>query len=59
MILVDVADIADNGLNWGSGMWARKPKRGLKPKHQSQMDVHYANMQYEIRLLFQAISLAM
>jgi hypothetical protein len=37
---------------------AGKPKRGRKPKHQSQTDIHYANMQTEMRLLFQTIGLA-
>jgi hypothetical protein len=37
---------------------AGKPKRGPKPKHQSQIDIHYANMQTEMRHLFQTIGLA-
>ena len=37
---------------------AGKPKRGPKPKHQSQMDIHYTNMQTEMRHLFQTIGLA-
>jgi hypothetical protein len=38
---------------------AGNPKRGRKPKHQSQTDLHYANMQTEMRHLFQTIGLAM
>ena len=37
---------------------AGKPKRGRKPKHQSQTDIHYANIQTEMRNLFQTIGLA-
>lgn len=37
---------------------AGKPERGRKPKHQSQTDIHYANMQTEMRHLFQTIGLA-
>lgn len=37
---------------------AGKPKHGPKPKHQSQIDIHYANMQTEMRNLFQTIGLA-
>lgn len=37
---------------------AGKPIRGRKPKHQSQTDIHYANMQTEMHYLFQAIGLA-
>jgi hypothetical protein len=37
---------------------AGKPKRGTQPKHQSQTDIHYANMQSEMRHLFQSIGLA-
>lgn len=37
---------------------AGKIRRGPKPKHQSQADIHYANMQSEIRKLFQTIGLA-
>jgi hypothetical protein len=37
---------------------AGKPKRGRKPKHQSPTDLHYANMQTEMRNLFQTIGLA-
>jgi hypothetical protein len=37
---------------------AGKPKRGPKPKHQNQIDIHYANMQTEMRHLFQIIGLA-
>jgi hypothetical protein len=37
---------------------AGKPKRGRKPKHQNQTDIHYANMQAEMRHLFQTIGLA-
>jgi len=33
-------------------------RRGPKPKHQSQIDIHYANLQIEIRNLFQTIGLA-
>lgn len=37
---------------------AGKPKRGPKPKHQSQTDIHYANLQTELHGLFQTIGLA-
>ena len=37
---------------------AGKPRLGRKPKHQSQTDIHYANMQTEMRHLFQIIGLA-
>ena len=37
---------------------AGKPKRGRKPKYQSQTDLHYANLQAEMRSLFQTIGLA-
>jgi hypothetical protein len=37
---------------------AGKPKRGPKPKHQSQTDLHYANLHTEMRLLFQTVGLA-
>ena len=33
-------------------------KRGPKPKHQSQADLHYANLHTEMRLLFQTVGLA-
>jgi hypothetical protein len=37
---------------------AGKPKRGPKPKHQSQTDIHYANLQTELHGLFHSIGLA-
>src|SRR3990172_4400749 len=37
---------------------AGKPKRGRKPKNQSQIDIHYANIQTEMQGLFQIIGLA-
>jgi hypothetical protein len=37
---------------------AGKPKRGRKPKYQSQTDIHYANIQTEMYNLFQTIGLA-
>lgn len=37
---------------------AGKPKRGPKPKYQSQIDIHYANIQTEMRNLFQTVGLA-
>jgi hypothetical protein len=37
---------------------AGKPKRGPKPKHQSQTDIHYANIQTEMHNLFQTIGFA-
>jgi hypothetical protein len=37
---------------------AGKPRRGPKPKYQSQTDIHYANIQTEMRNLFQTIGLA-
>jgi len=37
---------------------AGKPKRGRKPKYQSQIDIHYANIQTEMQGLFQIIGLA-
>jgi hypothetical protein len=37
---------------------AGKPKPGRKPKQQSQTDIHYANLQTEMRLLLQTIGLA-
>ena len=37
---------------------AGKPKRDPKPKYQSQIDIHYANIQTEMLHLFQAIGLA-
>jgi hypothetical protein len=37
---------------------AGKPKRGPKPKHQSQTDIHYANIQTELYSLFQIIGIA-
>jgi hypothetical protein len=37
---------------------AGKLKRGPKPKYQSQADLHYANLQTEMRNLFQTIGLA-
>jgi hypothetical protein len=37
---------------------AGKPKRGPKPKCQSQTDIHYANIQNEMFRLFQTIGLA-
>jgi hypothetical protein len=37
---------------------AGKPKRGPKPKHPSQLDLHYANLHTEMRLLFQTVGLA-
>jgi len=37
---------------------AGKPKRGPKPKYQSQIDLHYASIQTEMRNLFQTIGIA-
>jgi len=37
---------------------AGKTRRGPKLKHQSQVDIHYANIQTEMRNLFQTIGLA-
>ncbi len=37
---------------------AGKPRRGPKPKYQSQVDLHYANMQTELCNLFQMIGIA-
>lgn len=37
---------------------AGKPRRGPKPKHQNQTDIHYANIQTEMQGLFQTIGLA-
>ena len=37
---------------------AGKVRRGPKLKHQSQVDIHYANIQTEMRNLFQTIGLA-
>ena len=33
-------------------------KRGRKPKHQNQTDIHYENIQTEMRSLFQIIGVA-
>ena len=38
---------------------AGKPRCGRKPKPQSQVDIHYANIQTEMRTLFQTIGLAL
>jgi hypothetical protein len=37
---------------------AGKTRRGPKPKYQSQIDLHYANLQNEMHLLFQTIGIA-
>jgi hypothetical protein len=37
---------------------AGTPKRGPKPKHPSQLDLHYANLHTAMRLLFQTLGLA-
>jgi hypothetical protein len=37
---------------------AGKTKRGSKPKYQSQVDLHYANIQTEMHNLFQTLGLA-
>jgi hypothetical protein len=37
---------------------AGQPKRGPKPKQQSQTDIHFANLQTEMRHLFHTIGLA-
>jgi hypothetical protein len=37
---------------------AGKIRRGSKPKYQSQVDLHYANIQTEMRNLFQTLGLA-
>ena len=36
---------------------AGKPRPGRNPKHQSQVDIHYANIQTELRNLFQTIGI--
>jgi len=37
---------------------AGKTRRGPKPKYQNQADIHYANIQTEMRYLFQTLGLA-
>jgi hypothetical protein len=37
---------------------AGKTRRGPKPKYQSQIDLHYANLQNKMHLLFQTIGIA-
>ncbi len=37
---------------------AGTPRRGPKPKHQSTVDIHYQNLQIEMRNLFQSLGLA-
>ncbi|MCX6053820.1 MAG: hypothetical protein NTZ74_02685 [Chloroflexi bacterium] len=58
---IDIAAISDESLeDWPKPVLAGagKFKPGPKPKYQSQADLHYVNLQTEMRNLFQTIGLA-